>query len=242
MNNVLTQNHDTGSTASLDGSKSRIHPTIRIAEMPVMKTLHSIIFWMISGAMLSEVTVVAQEYDFIFSLKNALDPQAEKYVIEKTNIKIFHEPFYPQNSYWGVEKNDIPARLTFRFPLERPMLSGRMYAGFDAANFANSKELGSGKGSVSLWCSKNGIDWILLKDLPAPTSRAFDGDFFNNRLPKELTGSTEIWLQVRMEATGMRKPTYSVAQFCRDNRGDPNGKSFDIRVRYKKPKPDFVSK
>jgi hypothetical protein len=207
-----------------------------------MKKLWSIIFWMITGAMLSGTPANAQQYDFIFNLVNVLDPKAEKYIIEKTNTKIFHEPFFPQNSYWGVEKNDIPAQLTFRFPLERPMLSGRINASLSAANFANSKQLGSGKGSISLWCSKNGTDWILLKDLPPPANLAFDGMTYSNHLPKELAGTTSLWLQVRMEATGMRKPTYSVAQFCRDNRGDPKGTAFDIRVKYMKQKPDIVSK
>jgi hypothetical protein len=122
------------------------------------------------------------------------------------------------------------------------MLSGRINASLSAANFANSKQLGSGKGSISLWCSKNGTDWILLKDLPPPANLAFDGMTYSNHLPKELAGTTSLWLQVRMEATGMRKPTYSVAQFCRDNRGDPKGTAFDIRVKYMKQKPDIVSK
>ena len=46
-----------------------------------MKKLWSIIFWMITGAMLTEIPATAQQYDFIFNLSNVLDPTAEKYII-----------------------------------------------------------------------------------------------------------------------------------------------------------------
>lgn len=185
-------------------------------------------------------TASAQKYDFIFNLKNALEPHAEKYVVEKQNVKIFQEPFHPLNSYWGPEKNDLPGVLTFRFPLEKPLASGRIIANLAAANFENSQMLGKGKGELSVWYSRDGKTWQLLSEMKPPADVAFDGKEIHEKLPKELIGTTEIWLQVRFLAVGMVKKTYSVAQFCRDNCGDPNGTIFDIRGRYVKSKTDFM--
>lgn len=187
-------------------------------------------------------TANAQKYDFIFNLKNALEPHAEKYVVESRNVKIFHEPFHPLNSYWGAEKNDLPGVLTFRFPLEKPLASGRIMANLATANFENSKTLGKGKGELSLWCSRDGKSWQLLTEMKPPRVMAFDGIDFHEKLPRELVGSREIWLQVRFLASGMVKKTYSVAQFCRDNCSDPKGTTFDIRVRYMKTDTEFVTR
>jgi hypothetical protein len=178
----------------------------------------------------------AQQDDFEFRVKNVKDPSAERYLVEKLNVKVFLEDFEPGNSYWGIVENDKPGRLTFRFPLPGPMNRCKLGVNLWSANFRNTKILGKGVGSVSLWASRDGQEWILLKELLPPSKSSFDGVFFINYLPKELQGTEEIWLQTRFTATEMTDPSYSVAQFCRDNLADPNNYVFSLRANCQKPK------
>lgn len=179
---------------------------------------------------------LAQQDDFEYHLINVKDPSAERYLVEKLNVKIFLEEFEPGNSYWGIVENDKPGRLTFRFPLPGPMNRCKLGVNLYAANFRNISILGKGVGSVSLWASRDGQEWILLKEMPPPSKKAFNGVYFSNYLPKELEGTEEIWLQTRFTATEMSDPSYSVAQFCRDSKDDPNYRVFSLRANCQKPK------
>jgi len=180
-------------------------------------------------------SVMAESSGFQFSLKSVFEENAEKYIVEKSNIRRFHEIFGPHQSYWAAAANDIPARLTFRFPLERPLKSGRLYTDLLTADFEKNRKLGFGKGSGSLWCSRDGQSWIRLLDTREETGKALTLVTYNDPLPKELSGTQEVWIQVRLFATGMRDGTYSVAQFARKRVDDPHSRVFDLRVKYDQP-------
>lgn len=179
---------------------------------------------------------VAQQNNFEFHLKNAKDPSAERYIVERLNVKVFVEDFKPGNSYWGIIENEKPGKLTFRFPLSGPLKRCKLLANIHAANFQNSRTLGKGIGSVSLWASRDGQEWILLDEMLAPQKTSFDGKYFSNYLPRELQGTKEVWIQVRFTATGMIDTSYSVAQFCRDIVNDPNGRVFSLSAFCQEPK------
>lgn len=179
--------------------------------------------------------VMAQSVGFQFSLKSVFDENAEQYIVEKTNIRRFHEIFGPNQSYWAAAANDIPARLTFRFPLEAPMKSGRLNTDLLTADFEKNKKLGHGRGTASLWCSRDGKSWIRLLEAGQETGKALSLVTYNEALPKELESTEEIWIQVRLFATGMKDGTYSVAQFARKRVDDPHSRVFDLRVRYDQP-------
>lgn len=176
-----------------------------------------------------------QSYDFRYSLRSASQEGSEKYVVEKLNVKIFVEDFNTKCSYWGVVRNDVPARLTFRFPLKEPVESALLNTNMLAANFQNARALGAGKGSGSLWCSPDGREWIQLQKIDSPVDKAVDLATFVNRLPPELKGKREIWIQVRMNASEMKGSDYSTAQFARNmHHNDPNMIVFDLRVKCQK--------
>ena len=181
-------------------------------------------------------SVQADSYDFRFSLKSAMQSDSEKYIVEKVNFKAFQESFQPHCIYWGVVRNAEPARLTFRFPLERPLEWAMLNTNMLTSNFQNSEALGDGQGEGSLWCSGDGKEWFLLKKGWMPVDRVVEHHFFINRLPAKIKGSREIWLQVRMKASGMTDPDYSAAQFARNmHDNDTNMLVFDLRVKYQKP-------
>lgn len=182
--------------------------------------------------LLLNTTSVGDAADFDFTLQSVHEKRAEQFVVEKVNIRSFTEPFKPFVSYWGVTENDKPAKMTFRFPLIKPMRSAQLHAEIVCANFQNNKSIGSGTGSGSLWCSRDGKSWIQLINATPPVKTSLDVFTFHGNLPPDLKGTTEIWLQFRLHATGMKDPTYSVAQFARKRTEDPNSRVFGLRVRY----------
>lgn len=179
----------------------------------------------------------AQDTGFQFSLRSVFDKNAEQYLVEKVNIRTFHEIFKPHQSYWAAAANDTPALMTFRFPLEKPMKSGRLYTDILAVNFENDPKLGFGRGEGSLWCSSDGKRWIRLLEAKEPTSTALSLVTYSDLLPPELVGAREIWIQVRLLASGMKDGTYSVAQFARKRVDDPHSNVFDLRIKYDLTEP-----
>jgi len=202
------------------------------------------VFIALSMVQALSLEVHAESYDFRYTLKSAMQADAEKYLVEKQNFKAFQESFKPNCVYWGVVRNNEPARLTFRFKLKQPLESAMLNTNMLTSNFNNSEALGDGLGTGSLWCSADGKDWILLKEARMPVDRVVEHHFFINRLPERLKGSREIWLQVRMQASGMTDPDYSTAQFARNMHDmDVNMLVFDLRVKCAKPvSPDSSKK
>lgn len=182
--------------------------------------------------LLMKMPAASPAADFDFTLQSVHEKRAEQYVVEKENIRAFTEPFKPFVSYWGVVENDKPGQMTFRIPLEKPLRSAQLHAEIVCANFENNKSIGSGTGSGSLWCSRDGKNWLQLIKATPPVKTSLDVFTFHGNLPAELKGTTEIWLQVRLQATGMKDFTYSVAQIGRKRTEDPNSRVFGLRVKY----------
>lgn len=167
-----------------------------------------------------------------FVIKSVLEKHAENYLVEKENIRTFSERFKPFANYWAAGQNDRPARMTFRFPLEKPLKSAQLHANMIMVNSNNNKAYGSGVGHGSLWCSRDGKNWHLLLDAPSPDKTFLKGYDFHHNLPADLKGTKQVWVQVRLFATGMKDSTYSVAQFARNNMDDPNSNVFLLRVKH----------
>lgn len=167
-----------------------------------------------------------------FVIKSVLDKQAENYLVEKEHIRTYSERFKPYANYWAIAQKDKPARLTFRLLLEMPLKSAQLHAKLISVNSNNNKAYGSGVGHGSLWCSRDGKNWHLLLDAPSPDKTFLKGYDFHNNLPADLKGTMQVWVQVRLFATGMKDSTYSVAQFARNNMDDPNSNVFLLRVKY----------
>ena len=170
---------------------------------------------------------------FHYRIKNALEEDAEKFLVEKINFKTFHERFKPYCIYWGVIENDKPAVLTFHFPLEKPMKSGSINTNIVTCDFGDNNKFGQGKSQGSLWLSTDGKNWVKQFDSGLiPKGVYVHGESISLKIPPEFKGSQAIWVQLRMTASGMNDATYSTGQFGRNTPGDPNGSVFDLRVRY----------
>ena len=182
---------------------------------------------------------VPRSDDFRFSFKNVFEQGAEKYLIEMVNMKRFREEFYPHAKYYGVDKDGIEARLTYRFPLEKPIAKARIRANLMTCNFENNKRQGSGQSSGSIWCSTNGKDWVQLLDCPVPKTGVLVENPLNRFLPDSFRGQMTIWIQIRMNSRDRTDTGYCVAQFCRLDEvpKDFNAPVFDLRVTCQ-PYPD----
>lgn len=174
-----------------------------------------------------------RQYDFNFSLKTCFDADAEKYVVEKKNIKKYQEDFLEAFKYWGVIKNDEPGILTFHFPFKKKIAYARMMSILTTTNFELNKKLGKGIGTASLWYSTNGKEWYLVKEKKGTLVNPVENENINFIFDDRIIDKKELWLQVRLQTTGNVDPSYSGAQFGRNTPNDPNGYSFDLRVKFK---------
>ena len=201
-----------------------------------MNSIHAMLM-LLSMAFQAQPAQVQRSDDFRFSFKNVFEPEAEKYLVEKVNIVRFREEFYPHAKYYGVDKDNQEARLTYRFSLEKPIAKARIRANLMTCNFENNKNQGRGQGSI--WCSTDGREWIRLLDCPVPKNGVLLENPVNQFLPEVFRGQRTIWLQVRMYSKDRTDQDYCVAQFCRldDCPKDFNAPVFDLRVTCQ-PYPD----
>lgn len=193
----------------------------------------------VTAAFQAQPSQVPRSDDFRFSFKNVFEPDAEKYLVEMVNIKRFREEFFPHAKYYGVDKDNTQARLTYRFNFEKPIAKARLRANLMTCNFENNKNQGRGQGYGSVWCSTDGRQWVQMLDCPIPKNGVLLENPVNQILPDIFKGQKTIWLQIRMFSRDRTDQDYCVAQFCRLDEvpKDFNAPIFDLRVTYQ-PYPD----
>lgn len=186
---------------------------------------------LIIGFYVSLAQSFAQSPDFHYRIINVLDANAQKHVVEMHHFKVFQEQFSLGNSYWGVVTNDQQARLTLKFETKKPIKSGKLFSNIVVCNFESAMKQGNGKSECSVWCSRNGKDWILVKSYPTPATGIVDKHSLILEFPNEIQGSYQFWIQFRMTAHNMNDPSYSVGQVGRDDENDPNASVFELRIQ-----------
>ncbi len=148
-------------------------------------------------------------YDLLF----VNQPDADKYLVSQSHVRKYRETqqTYPV-TYWGPTDNGVDANLTYKFPLKQKASRIDLLANIASFNFSQGG--GSGTGCSSLWGSKDGKNWTLLLDNPAP-NRIDSYKTFDSQLPDSLLGANEIWVQIRLRADGAPNTAYTTAQFAR---------------------------
>lgn len=188
---------------------------------------------LLNGILFLSTFAKAQDSNvFQFRFRSVLEEHADTYLVEKVNFRKFHERFKPHNTYWGVDENDKPALLTYHFSMQEPIKSGSVNMNLVTADFGKDNKFGSGMSTGSVWCSTDGKDWKKIYSAQKPTMGLLKNHSVHFRLPKEFVGKSDFWLQIRMMASEMKDSTYSVGQFCRNDVTDPNGVTFDLRIRH----------
>jgi len=160
-------------------------------------------------------TAALGAWDFEYGYVHVNQVNADDHVVDTTNISKYSEWQSPPITYWGPSANDVEATLTKKFEFDAS--TSAIYTTFSLAsfNFPQPGYFGSGKGTSSAWASNNGTDWELILDNPMPSGvdsyKTFDG-----LLPASLTGSDELWLQIRLWVTQAPNSSYTTAQFNRN--------------------------
>lgn len=136
----------------------------------------------------------ASAYDYQYDFWNVYSANALDHVVEQTNIQRELEGTDPDYgcSYWSPILNGQQARLSLKFDFERPTaevyLHAHMFTAFNS-------------GFGSLWGSKDGTNWTQLMDAPSSFPNPGAGYTYSSLLPESLLGSSEIWIQGRLQTT-----------------------------------------
>jgi hypothetical protein len=164
-----------------------------------------------------------QKWDFEYGFKHLNEVGADKYVVENNNLRKYTEWHNPPITYLGPKSNDVDCSLTRKFTFDRPTSATRLKVNLATYNFG-----GGSVGKASCWASVDGKDWKLVLDNPTP-SRIDSYQGFDDDLPNELTGSKELWVQMRLHVSKAPNSSYTLAQF---GRSTANAKSnvFEIKT------------
>jgi hypothetical protein len=155
----------------------------------------------------------AKGSDFHYAFWDVYATSSLQYVVGQANIQQTCENGNPQSgvSYWTPIENGTEASLTFKFPFGRATASIFLNASFATYNFGNG-DVGSG----SLWGSTDGLNWVSLLDAPTPQYPGYEYGWSSNyatNLPNSLIGSSNLWIQARLQSSGWN----IMAQFLRQD-------------------------
>ena len=113
--------------------------------------------------------VCAQEsWDFEYGYKHVDQDNAEDYLFETSNTRIYSEWHDPPVTYWGPSANDVTGTITYKFEFDRPTEKIHLKASIASFNFPQPGFAGTGKGDTSLWASVDNAEWVELVYNPLP--------------------------------------------------------------------------
>ena len=145
---------------------------------------------------------------FEFGFKHINDANADKYLIDKTGMKKWAESGSPSTTYWGPSANGLESRLIYRFDFDAPATAIDLRANSPTWDFG-----GGHRGASSLEVSKDGTNWISLRNNLEPRKWG-EGWEINDKLPAEVTGGTSLFVRMRFY-TENSGGSFTVAQFGR---------------------------
>jgi hypothetical protein len=152
---------------------------------------------------------------FNFSLNHVSQSDADDYLQSSENVRKYSEWQSPPATYWGPVENGIEGHLVYKFPFDGSATRIRLKARVASWDFDNEPG-GFGRGCSMLEASRDGKYWRVLKNSLEPRQWGVDW-VYDDYLPKELTGTGELWVRVRMITEGAPNSSYTVAQFARSS-------------------------
>jgi len=171
------------------------------------------------------------EWDFSFGFSNINEVGAETYLTATSGVRKYSEWQNPPTTYWGPTSNGIDASLTYRVTGLKTIRAARLKTGTDTYNFPWPGYFGSGKGWSSIWGSKDGSSWVQLMDNPMPTDNVGRWMAYDQLLPSNLLGGTELWIQIRLRVTEAPNSSYTTAQFARGSSANSQ-RIFEVKLDY----------
>ncbi|MSR66701.1 MAG: serine/threonine protein kinase [Pedosphaera sp.] len=156
--------------------------------------------------------VLAPEWDFDYSYRNVTEPEAERYLVERFNIRKYVEWQEAPNTYWGPAVNGTESRLIYSFPFSANTRQIRLRCKNHTWDF-RVQDGGRGWGTEAIFASTDGKDWQQLERITR------DGAPFTYdlELPAVVTGTNQLFVQVRMLVNDTPNIHYTVAQHSTAN-------------------------
>lgn len=157
----------------------------------------------------------AGPWDFQHGFHHVHQPEAEQFLIEKTNVKKFTEWQNPPINYWGTAVHGKPAIINYHFTFDAP--TSRIYLNVGALCYGKKGEAVEGRGAAAIEASRDGKQWVALAhDTPIMEKPVWGYDAAHHGLlPKKLTGSRELFIRIHLLTEGPEGLNYSTAQFAR---------------------------
>lgn len=181
------------------------------------------------GGVAHETSGSASE-TFTYGYGSPASPTALNYVASTSNAEVAQEGTF---WYWRpmvggefLDETD-PGVITFHFPFESPVVSGRLVARMTTFHWDYSQ------GHGYLYGSTDGAAWQLLAEVGPPAHGEYNIGGFSGDLPEMFIGASDIWLEARLYAYG---PTAYVggvrcntAEFSRWQEGQTSN-TFELEV------------
>jgi len=161
----------------------------------------------------SQATTSSPIFEFGFTHVNQTN--ADDYLVETSGVRKYSEWQNPPTTYWGPSQNNVEGALVYRFPL--PQAAGSFYLKANDSSWDfNNEPGGFGRGCSALEVSRDGVNWIVLRN--SLDSRQWGVDWsYEGDLPPEMIGATEVWLRLRFLCEGAPNSSYTVTQFGRSS-------------------------
>lgn len=153
-------------------------------------------------------------WNYAFEPKHVDDSGAEEFLHSTENVRKYTEWQNPPITYWGPMENRVEGRMVYKFPFDGVATRIRLTARDASWDFFNEPG-GEGRGCSMLEASRDGIHWHVLRNNLEPRQWGVDWAI-DEDLPKELSGTGELWIRVRMLTEDAPNSFYTVAQFGRN--------------------------
>lgn len=154
-----------------------------------------------------------QIFSFGFAHVNA--PNADQYLVESPGMRKYSEWQTPPITYWGPTQNSVEGRLVYKFSLPEPATRISLKANDSSWDF-NTEPGGFGRGCSALEVSRDGVNWISLRN--SLDTRQWGVDWaFEGDLTQQLAGAVEVWVRMRFLCERAPNSSYTVTQFGRSS-------------------------
>ena len=162
-------------------------------------------------------TAAPNTASFYYGFRSVFQKNADEYLVESSGMKKWEDTFMSRAvSYWGPSGNDAEGRLVYRFQF--PGETTRIHVKASSPCWDFTKEPGGiGRGVSALEASRNGEEWLVLRDNLKPRNWGEDWSI-DESLSRELVNGKELWLRMRFYTEDAPVPRgYTVAQFGRSS-------------------------
>lgn len=165
--------------------------------------------------------MVPAGHDHRIVMRFARIADASPYVVEAVNARHYQEWQDVPLTYIGPAENGMEARVVYRFRTPQPISAARLLGTIFSIDFTTQPG-GSGRGAGAVEVSKDGIEWLSIRDAIDPLRWGEDWEI-DQALPEEVLGGTSLWVRVRLLSEGSPNVAYTTAQFGRDLFGSLDG-------------------